>query len=745
MPPRPAPRRWWASEAAASGSAWRRGHGGVLVLLRHGLAQAYTLLFLAVFTPLENSVLVQAAGSSKEDRPYAHRSYLEIMSYFRALESAHPDIVQTWTAQEIFPDMLPSKSKETLGICQGEPCKTMVVRIANKRTLTNTTPEVFFSGALHGDERVGPATVTELAGFLCKYYTLGMEDVRRLVDTRSIWITPVTNAVGFAQSQRLERGMDPNRDFPYLQSPSMCMRTQTGRVVNELFRRHLFQFMITFHGGMRALTYEWGSKNHLQQPRKSTESPDNAAFKKVGQDMQKASGQNVHGSPWYPLGPINDLVYPVDGGMEDWSYAAGWEASPRPISVCRPTTYGGYKSARTQYKQGTIGALVYLAEASNRKNPPSASLGRPSEIWVKQNRLQGHVPRNMRMCLRLIELARPELELRVPGPKVAAWSEPAAPGQELEVEVQGHGCQTFHSPRLLLIPRALVSDCVALGPTRHGQGGDGWGLEERRKMLSRAVTLAKATEASTQCRGVFVWAAAEAAPRLTLRGSIPSAIASGDYCAVVAAEFDEPWASQSHPDPSGTAPRAHATRLRLEEHYTASANDKEVVGSLQGQLMQINEFRTKVFAVRSLTVASRAGAPTSASATTATVLPSSTAVPPPASTSLPSPSPLLPPATAEQAATAAGWKQAANKAGGAGALIGGRPSLVLAPAVVFAVAMTCFLVLVLCGGWLLRWLHKWHRAGSPSVAARPTPRRIGAADMEEASETELQPLENEHD
>lgn len=39
-------------------------------------------------------------------------------------------------------------------------------------------------------------------------------------------------------------------------------------------------------------------------------------------------------------------VYPVDGGMEDWSYAAGWEQSPEPISVCRPTTYGGYAEDR---------------------------------------------------------------------------------------------------------------------------------------------------------------------------------------------------------------------------------------------------------------------------------------------------------------------------------------------------------------------------------------------------------------
>ena len=27
----------------------------------------------------------------------------------------------------------------------------------------------------------------------------------------------------------------------------------------------------------------------------------------------------------YKTGPISDVVYAVEGGMEDWAYAAGWE------------------------------------------------------------------------------------------------------------------------------------------------------------------------------------------------------------------------------------------------------------------------------------------------------------------------------------------------------------------------------------------------------------------------------------
>lgn len=43
----------------------------------------------------------------------------------------------------------------------------------------------------------------------------------------------MTNAHGYASRRREENNMDPNRDFPYLQRPDLCMRTQTARAVND--------------------------------------------------------------------------------------------------------------------------------------------------------------------------------------------------------------------------------------------------------------------------------------------------------------------------------------------------------------------------------------------------------------------------------------------------------------------------------------------------------------------------------
>ncbi|CAE7526359.1 CPD [Symbiodinium natans] len=489
------------------------------------------------------------APTNLENRAYKYRTYRQTNQFFKDLRRQYPDLVEIWFAQDLFPEILPQK--KSWGICEGEACKTLIVRIANKKLLSDSTPEVFFSGALHGDERIGPATVNELAAFLCEQYAASHPEVVRLVDGRATWLMPMTNAHGYANYRREENSMDPNRDFPYLQDPTRCMQTQTARAVNELFRRHLFQFCITFHGGMRALTYEWGSKNHLQRM-KSTESPDETAFREVGQSIQAAAGKTSRNQWFYPLGRINDLVYPVDGGMEDWSYAAGFERSPRPITVCKPTTYGGYPEDRTRYRKDSISTLMYLAEMDDRKTAQEATLGHSSEIWALASS-QGHVPRNLRMCLKLIELARPEIVVR----QLQAPPNPG-PGAAVAVEVFGFGCEKV-TARLLLVPSVLIPRCNV--------GGDsGAALEDN--TYRKLVGSTQIATANYRCQGLTIWGAQSAAFRL--EGRLPDV--SGEVCLVIAAEFDSQWGRQVHPDPS-VKPRSHAARLRLEERYEVQASD----------------------------------------------------------------------------------------------------------------------------------------------------------------------------
>ena len=234
---------------------------------------------------------------------------------------------------------------------------------------------MLISGALHGDERVGPLATLHLAKWL-----LGRYDVdpwaRRLVNTRRLLLVPAANAVGFATRTRNELRNDPNRDFPFQQHPSQCMTTIAARSINELFRRNLVQLAITFHGGMEAVGYVWGDFAHQRDRPAQSRSPDDAALSAVARAASGFAGRSRDTGQFYPSGPMNTLVYPVAGGMEDWGYAASWETH-HVGRGCAPSTHGGYPSERTvRYPNATARAAVLLVETTNAKAPPPASLGR---------------------------------------------------------------------------------------------------------------------------------------------------------------------------------------------------------------------------------------------------------------------------------------------------------------------------------------------------------------------------------
>lgn len=143
-----------------------------------------------------------------------------------------------------------------------------------------------WSGEVHGNEQVGPTAVLEAAQLLLDAATceslprmsmkqdidwdFEMEKARscrkawdeggftdydrkwlaRLVSSRRIVVIPTANALGYYRKVREEGNIDPNRDFPYdLLDPTQCMQTVAGRTLNEVFRDHMFQLSLTFHGG----------------------------------------------------------------------------------------------------------------------------------------------------------------------------------------------------------------------------------------------------------------------------------------------------------------------------------------------------------------------------------------------------------------------------------------------------------------------------------------------------------------
>ena len=162
-------------------------------------------------------------------------SYADIAGELRALAASYPRLASLWTTQQRYG--LPSS-----GDCGRERCKVFVLEVTHLQSHAYhpERPDVLISGALHGDERVGPLATLELARWLLGNYATN-EWARRLIHTRRLLLVPMANAVGYARRSRYELDHDPNRDFPFQQAPSRCMTTIAARSINELFRHHLVQ------------------------------------------------------------------------------------------------------------------------------------------------------------------------------------------------------------------------------------------------------------------------------------------------------------------------------------------------------------------------------------------------------------------------------------------------------------------------------------------------------------------------
>lgn len=294
-------------------------------------------------------------------------------------------------------------------------------------------PHVLWIGEVHGDERVGPTAVMEAVDILLQasacearvddvydddvdrnksHYDECRKRLRRngigdserrwlarLLTTRRIVVLPTANAWGYVHNNRMEQGIDPNRDFPYDNlHPTMCMQTITARAINEVVRDHLFQLGIVFHAGADLLGYNWASYARAGWP-----SPDDSPFRMIAAAKANYAGSWV-GFRQYPYGRTYRIIYPVNGGMEDWTYAASWDTTE--VMRCQPTTYGGYPAYKTIYPNGTNRFLNLLVETSRQK-APSTYLGFPFDVLNPSSEYNGHIPRNLRVALMSVELVEP--------------------------------------------------------------------------------------------------------------------------------------------------------------------------------------------------------------------------------------------------------------------------------------------------------------------------------------------------
>eukprot|EP01053_Blabericola_migrator_P007405 Blabericola_migrator_1__7404@NODE_376_length_9223_cov_129_221276_g300_i0_p1_GENE_NODE_376_length_9223_cov_129_221276_g300_i0NODE_376_length_9223_cov_129_221276_g300_i0_p1_ORF_typecomplete_len1100_score158_06Peptidase_M14/PF00246_24/2_2e28AstE_AspA/PF04952_14/2e09Peptidase_M99/PF17033_5/0_059_NODE_376_length_9223_cov_129_221276_g300_i030246323 len=538
------------------------------------------------------------------------KTYGEILHLIETLKNAHPDVIDVVDLRSKRTDW----TKPTL-LCQNdltgaeEPCQEIVLRVGNLTQSEN--PAIIISGAIHGDEVIGPA----VSAFLLQYLVEPSSDIKVyvewLLNHREFWIMPFANAEGFSYGRRTEQSMDPNRDFPYTNSKG-CFKTDAAKAVDAALHQRIFSAGITFHGGMRSLTYNWGSVNHLQsiggRRKVSSECPDDAAQSSLAYRMQRAAGvflkiddfskytptqqeqalQAEHAttrlspeeiddleilvnipdglSPtwYYSVAPTSSLVYPVEGGLEDWAYGGGWEPRPDPIGYCNVSYYMDDPVDDPHLK-----FPFFLIETDDRKQPVKSSYGTLEDV-TNLTLMSGHIPRNMRVALKLTEMLRPEIFYYAEFTKGGTSNDNATVrlsvfrDQEKKAGESGIHYKAVNytsSNHNLVIPPGseatvtlIPSGCDTLNRIEILEIRD----DVPEPLLQKDLD-------DFFCGGAMPF---DDFPISSLQ--IQTSSSSRRRELLIGAVFDQHWGSQQNPDPA-VPPMSHIAKIRLEEFYEATS------------------------------------------------------------------------------------------------------------------------------------------------------------------------------
>lgn len=122
-------------------------------------------------------------------KEYGPMTYQEIYDQWQEMAHNYPHLVKLEDASKKF--NLPSYSSN---MCGNKLCEILIATITADKS--GSAPQVYLSGALHGDERVGPVAVTQFIDYLLSNYETDPE-VRQLLNEREILVTPMTNADGY--------------------------------------------------------------------------------------------------------------------------------------------------------------------------------------------------------------------------------------------------------------------------------------------------------------------------------------------------------------------------------------------------------------------------------------------------------------------------------------------------------------------------------------------------------------------
>ena len=297
---------------------------------------------------------------------------------------------------------------------QTKPCKFPILKITNwdQNTIQiRSLPQVLFVGGIHGDEVVGIYTLIYLVEYLKNNYD--DQNFKSLMNNRLIIIVPFANPNGFSYNTSYETlpdnvtQIDPAVDFNF--ENSNCMNSSTARFLDQIYRSHLIISTLIFNNhGPNAIGLPWFHDEGLILP-------DKEAYNQIGEHLTKIanlnqSTQSISGMANYEYKSLTQLFGKKAGSFEDWSYGASWNNSK--LQACKPKT--AYKYYQEAYNQYTNRSFTISISPSKDANPTTlGTVQDVSDLSIDNphrsagSETDGHVSRNIRICIEYIKLVSP--------------------------------------------------------------------------------------------------------------------------------------------------------------------------------------------------------------------------------------------------------------------------------------------------------------------------------------------------
>lgn len=345
-------------------------------------------------------------------KTFKYHDYNRIIKEIHDLQTKFPHYVQVFNAKDeniTLPDL------EQCGENECDFIYFVLTDFTQEKEIINNLPQILLIGGIHGDEIIGSNTILYLAKHILENHQYN-NTLSYYLKNRYMILYPISNPTGFFQKTREERQIDisydPNRDFAYNVKDDRCMLTATGIVISHIYNKYLIQAAISFHGGDNSITYPWGGYNHIIStfPYVGNKCPDHNAFYEIAQVLVKEADSNPKMNvDKYLTGTMTDIVYPVDGGLEDWAYGAGWEnqytLDNTVIVNCKQFNN---ENITMNTNKSHIKSLLFLVECAEDKIPEESLLG--NDTFDKKDQW-GHITRNIALSLSYIDLIKPYINI----------------------------------------------------------------------------------------------------------------------------------------------------------------------------------------------------------------------------------------------------------------------------------------------------------------------------------------------